>query len=83
MTPVFEFAARLQVPADDETRARERAEALADALAHGDAALLIEPGRPVLASLSVGGATPPDPGTASPCIGSAIARRPGGPRPRR
>jgi hypothetical protein len=79
MTPVFQFPARLQVQADHETHARVRAEALADALAHGDAELLIEPGRAVLASRSDGGATPSDPGTASPCIGSAIARRSGGP----
>jgi hypothetical protein len=83
MTPVFEFPARLHVKADDETHARERAEALADALTHGEAVLLVEPGEPVLASLSDAGATSPDSGTASPCNGSAIARRPGGPSPRR
>jgi hypothetical protein len=79
MTPIFQFPARLQVQADHETHAHERAEALADAIAHGDAVLLIEPGWPVLASLPDGGATPPDLGTASPCVGSSIARRPGGP----
>lgn len=80
MTPVFEFSARLQVQADSESHARRRAQALADALEHGKAALLIEPGSPAAVGLLPdGGATPPDPGTASPCIGSAIARRPSGP----
>lgn len=80
MTPVFEFPARLQVQAASESHAHGRAEALADALKHGEAVLLIEPGSPTaVASLPVGGTAPPDPGTASPCIGSAIARRRGGP----
>lgn len=79
MTQVFEFAARLQVSGDSEGDARQRAEALADALEHGEATLLIEPGRPAVVAASRGGATPPDPRTASPCSGSATARRPSGP----
>jgi hypothetical protein len=79
MTPVFEFAARLQVQADSKSHACHRAEALADAVAHGEADLFIESFKP----LPDGGTTPPDSGTASPCVVSAIARRPGGPEPRR
>jgi antitoxin (DNA-binding transcriptional repressor) of toxin-antitoxin stability system len=79
MTPTFEFPARLQVQAESQAHARQRTEALVDALVHGEATLLIEPGEPIAVATPSERATPPDRGTASPCIGSAIARRPGGP----
>jgi hypothetical protein len=50
MTEIYEFTCFLRVPAEGSEEAHERAQALADAVAHGEATLALDDSEPTVES---------------------------------